>query len=171
MKINGSCYCKRVTFMAISRTPYPYVRCYCSFCRKTAGSGGYGCNVMAQFDSLNIRGDEHLAYHHGFEHDPDTDALIENQNKRYFCQRCGSPLWAHDPRWAEWIYPFASAIDTPLPKPPEIVHIMLDFAAPWVEIPIGEGHHNFARYPGESILQWHQRQGLYDDAQGDEADK
>ena len=47
----------------------------------------------------------------------------------------------------EWIYPFASAIDTPLPKPPEHVELMLDFAAPWVDIPGGSGHTHFREYP------------------------
>lgn len=163
MKITSSCYCKSISFTAISHTPCPYMRCYCSFCRKTGGSGGYGINIMADADSLSVQGKEFLSFHYGMEHDPDTDELKENQNKRYFCSRCGSPLWAHDPRWAEWIYPFASSIDTGLLKPPEIVHIMLDFAAPWIVIPEGANQRCFNRYPDESILQWHRRHGLYED--------
>lgn len=162
MKIEGSCYCGAVHFTAISHTPYPYMHCYCSFCRKTSGSGGYGINIMAQADSLIVEGEESLHFHHGMEHDPTTDKLVANQNRRYFCQHCGSSLWAADPRWAEWIYPFASAITTDLPRPPEVVHIMLDFAVPWVEIPSGTGHRHFQRYPDESILAWHKRNGLYD---------
>ena len=182
MNIEGSCYCGGVRFSAESHTPYPYMHCYCSFCRKTSGSGGYGINIMAQADSLVIEGEANLLYHHGMEHDPETDELVENQNRRYFCRHCGSPLWAADPRWApyiglvvsvgsplwaadprwsEWIYPFASSINTALPRPPEIVHIMLDFAIPWIEIPSGKGHRHFKRYPDESILAWHQRHGLY----------
>ncbi len=163
MKIEGTCYCRAVKFSAISHTPYPYMRCYCSFCRKTGGSGGYGINIMAEADSLQIEGGQGTHYHHGWEHDPDTDELKENRNRRYFCRHCGSPLWAADPRWPQWIYPFASAIDTPLPKPPEAVHIMLDFAAPWVEIPQGKQHRHFERYPNESIIDWHRRHGLYVD--------
>ena len=99
MKIEGSCYCGAVRFAAVSHTPYPYLRCYCSFCRKTSGSGGYGINIMVQTDSLTVEGEDNLAFHHGMEHDPDTDELVENQNRRYFCRHCGSPLWAADPRW------------------------------------------------------------------------
>lgn len=138
------------------------MRCYCSFCRKTSGSGGYGINIMAKADSLVIKGEKHLLFHYGREHDPQTDELIENQNRRYFCRFCGSPLWAADPRWAESIYPFASAVNTALPRPPEIVHIMLDFAASWVEVPSGKGHLHFNRYPDESILVWHKRHDLYE---------
>jgi hypothetical protein len=161
MKIEGSCYCGAVRFSAESKTPYPYMRCYCSFCRKTSGSGGYGINIMAQAESLEIEGEANLLFHHGMEHDPETDELVENQNRRYFCRHCGSPLWAADPRWSEWIYPFASIVNTTLPRPPEVVHIMLDFAVPWIDIPVGEGHQHFKRYPDESILAWHQRHGLY----------
>jgi hypothetical protein len=160
MKIQGSCYCKAVSYSAWTQTPYPYMRCYCSFCRKTGGSGGYGINIMAQADSLSVTGDHDMQYHHGMEHDPNTDQLIENENRRYFCRHCGSPLWSADPRWAQWIYPFAGSVDTPLPRPPEIVHIMLDFAAPWIEIPSGDNHRHFPRYPDESVQQWHERHGL-----------
>jgi len=163
MKIEGSCYCGVVSYAAQTQTPYPYMHCYCSFCRKTGGSGGYGINIMAEANSLSVNGEENLHFHHGMEHDPDTDELKENENKRYFCRQCGSPLWAHDPRWPEWIYPFASSVSTPLPKPPEIVHIMLEFSVPWIEVPSGEGHRHFQRYPDESIVQWHQRHELFFD--------
>lgn len=162
MNIEASCYCGKVKFLAVSHTPYPYMRCYCSFCRKTSGSGGYAINIMAQADSLNVQGQNSLVFHHGMQHDPDTDALILSQGKRFFCRHCGSPLWAADPRWPDWVYPYASAVDTLLPQPPEIVHIMLEFAVPWVEVPTGEGHRHYDRYPDESIEQWHMRHGLYE---------
>ena len=161
MDIKGSCYCGAVKYSTRSHAPYPFMRCYCSFCRKTGGSGGYGINIMAQADSLVIEGEEFLSYHHGMEHDPDTDELVENKNKRFFCTSCGSPLWAADPRWPEWIYPFAGSVDTPLPTPPEIFHIMLDFAPAWVEVPKGDAHKHFRRYPNESIAAWHKRHGVY----------
>jgi hypothetical protein len=63
--------------------------------------------------------------------------------RRHFCAKCGSALWVWDPRWPEFVYPFASAIDTKLPKPAEEVEIMLDYAAPWSEIPRGQGHTHF----------------------------
>ncbi len=33
----------------------------------------------------------------------------------------------------QWIYPFAGAIDTELPKPARTVHMMLKHKAAWVE--------------------------------------
>jgi len=59
------------------------------------------------------------------------------------------------------MHPFASAIDTDLPKPPEHTH-MLDFAASWVEIPKVAGDRYHQRCPDECIAQWHERLGLTD---------
>jgi len=161
MKLVGGCYCGVVSFSVMSHTPYPYMRCYCSFCRSTSGSGGYGINIMAEADTLAVEGEQFLSSHHGKYHDKVTDELVESPGLRYFCSTCGSPLWAADPRWPQWIYPYASAVHTPLPTPPEAVHIMLDFRAPWVEVPTGVTHRHFDRYPDESIADWHRRLGLY----------
>ena len=49
-------------------------------------------------------------------------------------------MWLWDPRWPELIHPHASAIDTPLPRPPEVVEAALAYAATWVDVPIGKGH-------------------------------
>lgn len=63
------------------------------------------------------------------------------------------------------MHPFASAIDTDLPKPPERTHIMLDFAASWVEVPDAPSDRYYQRYPKESIAQWHERLRLTDKSQ------
>ena len=162
MELQGSCYCGRVEFLAVSHTPYPYMRCYCSICRKTAGSGGFAINIMAEADTLTVKGELHLHYHQAKIEDADNPhSMITSPAKRYFCNQCGSALWVSDPRWPQWIYPFASAVDTPLPIPTEYVHIMLEFVAPWVVVPNGENHRHFNRYPDEAIIDWHKRHGLY----------
>lgn len=162
MEIEGSCYCGRVRFRAVSHTPYPYMRCYCSMCRKTAGGGGYAINIMAEADTMEVSGEEFVEAHDNWIDDEEHPGkLIKSSGKGYYCRCCGTALWQADPQWPQWIYPFASAIDTPLPQPPELVHIMLDFAAPWVDIPSGKGHRRYRRYPEESIEHWHKRHGLY----------
>ena len=75
IQLEGGCYCKAVTFSAMSHAPTPFMRCYCSFCRVTSGSGGYGINIMADTDSLSVLGEEHMGFHYGMEHDKDTDEL------------------------------------------------------------------------------------------------
>ena len=80
--------------------------------------------------------------------------------ERRFCKTCGSALWVWDPRWPELVHPFASAIDTDLPVPPERVHLMLAYAPDWVQPDIGDKDQQFDEYPLESIAGWHDKRGL-----------
>ena len=61
------------------------------------------------------------------------------------------------------MHPFASAIDSPLPIPPERTHLMLDSKASWVVPQIGPKDKTFPDYPDEAISAWHERLGLVDD--------
>ena len=165
MIIHGSCHCGKVRFSATSHTPYPYMHCYCSICRKTAGGGGYAINIMAEASSLQVEGEENIAVYQAQISKPnDPEKTKVSPARRHFCRTCGSALWISDPLWPQWVYPFASAIDTPLPTPPEHVHIMMDFAAPWCEIPEGTSESHFPQYPDEAIIDWHQHHGLYDES-------
>jgi hypothetical protein len=158
MKLNGSCHCGAVGFTLESHTPYPYMCCYCTVCRKTAGGGGYAINIMGEKKSLRVRGREHLRVYRARIEEGGKSKV--SSARRHFCGVCGSALWIWDPRWAQWVYPFASAIDTPLPKPRERVHLMLNHAAPWVQVGRGRNDTRFPEYPAESIAEWHQRRGL-----------
>jgi hypothetical protein len=137
------------------------MRCYCSICRKTGGGGGYAINIMGEAETLKVEGKEHLQIYRAMLEDEKTGKRKRSGAQRHFCKECGSALWAFDPEWAQWVYPLASAIDTPLPKPPETLHIMLEFAAPWVEVPAGKDQPHYPRYPTEAIIDWHKRHGLY----------
>ncbi len=162
MILHGSCHCGAVRFSVESRTPYPYMRCYCSICRKTAGGGGYAINIMGQAASLKVQGRKSVKVYQAKISDRKHPKKTKpSPARRNFCGACGSALWIEDPRWPEWIYPFASAIDTPLPIPPERVHIMLDFASNWCEIPKSKRDKHYRHYPDESIVNWHRRHGLY----------
>ena len=154
MLLKGSCHCGAVKFSVTSHTPQPYMHCHCSICRKTAGGGGYAINIMGEAASLKVSGRAALSVYQAKVGGKRSPA------QRHFCSKCGSALWVADPRWAEAVYPFASAIDTPLPTPPEVQHIMLDSAAPWVEVPKGRRHPRFPEYPKESIIDWHKKRKL-----------
>ena len=160
MKLEGSCHCGVVKFTVASHTPYPFMRCHCSICRKTAGGGGYAINIMGDAASLRVRGAKSVSVYRARIRDKPGARPTLSTARRHFCAKCGSALWAFDPQWPEWVYPFASAIDTPLPKPREHVELMLDFAAPWAEVPAGTAHAHFRRYPEESIADWHTARGL-----------
>ena len=151
MLLEGSCHCGAVRFRVQSHTPYPYMRCYCSICRKTQGGGGYSINIMGEAPTLKVRGAKWVSvYRARFKEKGDSRKRL-SPGRRHFCSRCASALWVFDPRWPEWVYPFASAIDTPLPKPPEEVELMLNYAPKWVDVPSGRGHTHFREYPREGI--------------------
>ncbi len=159
MRLEGSCHCGAVRFSLQSATPQPYMRCYCSICRKTAGGGGYAINLGGDAATLEVSGEEALSVYRAR-----VDSHGEpSEARRHFCGHCGSALWVYDPRWPDLVHPFASAIDTALPVPPERVHIMLGSKANWVEVPEGARERHFEEYPEESIADWHARQGLTDD--------
>lgn len=161
MMLTGSCHCGAVRFEVDSRTPVPYMRCYCSICRKTQGGGGCAINIMANARSLRVTGRGSVGVYRALVADEKRPARkVKSPARRHFCKKCGSGLWVADPRWPRWIYPFASAIDTPLPEPRERVHIMLDSAANWVSIPRGGRDVHFPEYPGEAIIDWHKRHDL-----------
>ncbi len=159
MLLRGSCHCGAVAFTLKSTTPYPYMRCYCSICRKTDGGGGYAINIMGEAATLKVKGKAAISIYRARLGSGKSKKT--STGRRHFCSHCGSALWVADPRWPEWVYPFASAIDTKLPLPPQHCNIMLDFAAPWSDIAKASRKNiAFARYPDEGILEWHKKRGL-----------
>ena len=155
MKIEGSCHCRAVGFEVEAMSPSPFMRCYCSICRKTAGGGGFAINLGADHRTLKVTGREHLSVYRA--HMPDGTT---STGQRHFCKQCGSPLWLYDPSWPELVHPHASAIDTPLPAPPERTHMMLGSRANWAEPDLRAGDESFDDYPDESLAEWHRRHGL-----------
>ncbi len=156
MRLEGSCKCGAVRYTVNSATPYPYMRCYCSICRKTDGGGGYAINLGADMGTLDVQGEDNVS------HFCSVNNGEPSQSRRHFCTHCGSPLWAWDPRWPELVHPHASSVDTDLPVPPQTVHIMLGSKASWVQPHIEAGDLAFDGYPEESIADWHRRHGLID---------
>ncbi|MGO1120998.1 GFA family protein [Rhodovibrionaceae bacterium A322] len=160
MKLEGSCHCQAVRFSLDSRHPVPFNRCYCSICRKTAGSSGYAINLSGEAASLKVEGKEHLSVYQAKVTDPDSGEVTTSPAERSFCKQCGSHLWAWDPRWPELLHPQAGAIDSPLPQAPEHTHLMLGSKASWVPVDQQAGDQCFDLYPKESIADWHQRLNL-----------
>jgi len=162
MRLEGSCHCGAVRFSLESAHPYPFNLCYCSICRKTAGGGGFAINLGGDYRSMKIDGEDQLGVYQATRTDAATGERTLSPARRYFCRHCASALWVHDPRWPDLVHPFASAIDTPLPVPPQRTHLMLGSKAHWVEPCLQESDQHFAEYPQESIAAWHQRLGLED---------
>ena len=157
MQLEGSCHCGAVTFSVKSHEPVPYMRCYCSICRKTAGTGGYAINLGAEHKSLKVQGHEHLSVYQARMEDGSRST-----GERHFCRLCGTALWLYDPTWPDLVHPHAGAIDTPLPRPPDAVHMMLAFKPEWVDAHVRPADETFDDYPKESLAQWHERHKLKD---------
>lgn len=160
MHLEGSCHCGKVKFTVESRQPVPFMRCYCSICRKTTGAGGYAINLGAVARSMNVTGKRFLRIYRAKLPDEASSGRRVSSARRYFCSHCGSALWAWDPTWPELVHPHASAIDTPLPVPPENVHCMVGSKAPWVMIEGDPEDARFDRYPTMSLAQWHESHAL-----------
>lgn len=154
MLLKGSCHCGATAFEVESKHPCPFNLCYCSICRKTAGGGGFAINLGADYSTLKISGERDTGVYHAV-----IDG-VASPAERHFCKRCASALWVYDPRWPELVHPFASAIDSELPAPPERTHLMLGSKADWVEPAAGPNDLCFDEYPEESIAEWHRRHGL-----------
>jgi hypothetical protein len=139
-----------VLFTVSSTTPYPYRVCYCRRCRKTAGSIGASVNVLADAETLELSGEvEPTRYEHAVE------PVVTS-----FCPRCGSALLLEITVFPELVYPFASAVDTPLPAPPELIHVRTDERLDWVPRIGSADDQEFETNTEESMADWHQRLGL-----------
>lgn len=152
MKLEGSCHCRAVRFSVESHEPVPFMRCYCSICRKTAGTGGFAINLGADHRTLQVQGSEHLAIYRARQDDGSTSS-----GQRHFCRECGTALWLYDPQWPELVHPHAGAIDTPLPVPPAVTHMMLGSKPGWVDVHARQGDERFDEYPKDSLAEWHKR--------------
>jgi hypothetical protein len=163
MLLQGSCRCGAIAFTAESHTPAPYQLCYCSICRKQQGGGGYAINLGANSATLEVKGKRHLGLYRAEIEDDERPHCEVSTAERRFCRKCASALWVYDPTWPELVHPFASAIDSELPKPPRRVHLMLKYKASWVVPDLRKGDETFELYPQLSIADWHKKHGMWVD--------
>lgn len=160
MKLRGSCHCGNVRFEVESQQPWPYQRCYCGVCRKTAGGGGFSINLGADASSLVVEGTEHVKiYRAKIER---GERVVQSAHERHFCGNCGTHLWAQNPKWPRLVHPVAGAVDTPLPPAPSTVHMMVKSGAEWAVArlnseagqSVGEEVRH-STYPDTSLTNWH----------------
>ncbi|CAG8886070.1 unnamed protein product [Penicillium egyptiacum] len=159
MKLEGSCQCGGVEFTLQSQTPVPYQLCACSICRKVGGHLG-AVNLGGITDSLNIIKGKDLIKKYSAIRDRGTPDEKRCSSERNFCSNCSTMLWLWDHHWPELIHPFASAIDTELPVPDEMVCIMDGSKPAWARWP--EGKKSVHEVYGEDSLEgWHKKHGLF----------
>ena len=160
LKLNGSCRCGKVRFSVDSHAPVPFMLCYCSICRKTAGGGGYAINLHADKNTLKVEGE--TAVFRAMVEDGEGGCEARTAD-RPFCAACASAQWVFSPEYPALVHPFASAIDSELPRAPSRVHMMLSSKASWVEPEIGPDDQCFEQYPDDALEDWHRARGLWID--------
>ncbi len=163
MTLKGSCRCGSVKFTVASHTPAPYQLCYCSICRKQQGGGGFAINLGALNETMWVTGKNRIGVYRAEIEDDEHPHCKTSTGERSYCRDCGSALWLFDPSWSDLVHPFASAIDTDLPKPRSRVHLMLKYKATWVEPDIRDGDQSFDLYPELSIADWHKKHDMWVD--------
>ena len=71
MKLEGTCLCGAVKFTVESHTPYPQEKCYCSICRKIAGSAGYAIHLLAKAKTLRVQGKDNIVEYRAMIKNPE----------------------------------------------------------------------------------------------------
>ena len=83
MRLKGSCHYDAVRFQVNSHQPYPFMRCYCTICRKTAGGSGYAINLAGDHRTLEVEGEERITvYHAKIQHPEDERPHTIDLNDR-----------------------------------------------------------------------------------------
>ena len=155
MRLEGSCHCRKVRFRVDAPSPVPFLRCYCSICRKVAGGGGYAINLGADARTLEIEGEAHIKV---YETRPEHSTKSARCGRR-LCSDCGTALCHLDPRRPDLGHPFASAHTTDLPAAPAHTPIIVETKGRWTPVNAGKDDALFDGYPGETLAEWHARHG------------
>lgn len=119
--LHGSCLCGAVTY-EVHGSPAVMYYCHCGTCRKATGSA-FATNIIVLADDFRLAsGRELLSW---FESSP--------EKRRYFCSRCGSPIYSQAEQTRAVVSVRCGTLDTAPPIQPS-VHAYVASRAPWFEI-------------------------------------
>lgn len=116
--LEGSCLCGEVTYHVVG-SPVLMYHCHCGMCRKATGAS-FATNVVIRLIDFTINaGADNLS---SFESSPGK--------RRYFCARCGSPIYSHSRESKDIVSLRCGTLDTD-PRVRPTVHAYVDSKAPW----------------------------------------
>ena len=118
--MKGTCLCGSVVY-EIRGDILGINYCHCLQCRKASGTAFATSAAVKQQDFEVAEGHEHLA---AYESSPGK--------RRYFCRRCGSPLYSKRDGTTTIYIRLGTLDDDPVATPD--VHIHVASKAPWYEI-------------------------------------
>lgn len=119
--LTGSCLCGQVRY-EIRGEPKLMYHCHCGTCRKANGASLATNLILSADDFAVVAGRDLLA---AFESSP--------RKHRYFCSRCGSPIYSHSQHTAQIVSVRCGTLDTAPAQRPS-VHTHTASKAPWTEI-------------------------------------
>jgi len=119
--LGGRCLCGGVRY-TIARPPRRIVHCHCSICRRSTGASFATTAVVGASELSVVAGQDLIA---NFESSPGY--------RRYFCSRCGSPLYGSSERAPQILLLRCGTLDAD-PHVRPSVHIHVGDRAPWTEI-------------------------------------
>ena len=126
--IEGSCLCGSVRYR-IEGQPALMYHCHCDTCRAASGAS-YATNILVPTESLVIEGRDVLS---SFESSP--------RKRRYFCSRCGSPIYSHSESMPAMVSVRCGTLKTDPGLAPSY-HAWVGSKAPWTTIADGLTHYD-----------------------------
>lgn len=116
----GSCLCGDVRY-EFDQIEGDYVICHCRSCRKASGAAG-GINVAVAREAFQLSDPHHRLT--SYESSPGK--------MRFFCGKCGSPVYNQVAHGGDYVRVRLGSLDTELKQPPA-AHIFMAHRAPWDE--------------------------------------
>jgi hypothetical protein len=123
--VKGGCLCGAVRY-ELTEVPRAQVVCHCKNCQKQAGTA-FSVLVASKASDFQLTGEPAL-----YVDRADSGADVN----RYFCPRCGSPLYSALPPQPEMVFVKAGTLDDTSELKPQ-AHIWCDSAWPWTPFPEG----------------------------------
>ena len=120
-KLEGHCECKKVSFEIQQEIKY-FSHCHCSQCRRSHGAA-FASYIRAERSCFKYKSGE----------DSIKSYASSKNNKRIFCENCGSNVMFIDGRDPDGFY-IAMGLINGEPDLPLAHHIFVGSKAPWHEI-------------------------------------
>jgi hypothetical protein len=122
--VEGGCLCGAVRYR-LGAKPLAMYYCHCSQCRRASGSS-FATNLLVRTEALELTAGESLLA--AYESSPGK--------RRFFCSRCGSPLFSAAAATPQIRSLRAGTLDGDPGARPS-VHIHAASKAPWTELTDG----------------------------------
>lgn len=119
----GGCLCGDVRY-EVSAEPVGAGQCYCRDCQYTAG-GGPANGFVVPRSALRVVQGEPRAY--------ESPTAAGNRARRFFCPRCGTPLFGDKTSAPDFVAVMAGTLDDPSRFRPTLVS-WTDTAPPWAHL-------------------------------------